>query len=89
MPQISSFYGIVILMYYYDNKGHHRPHIHAEYGEHEASIAIEDASVLSGSLPARQLNKVRAWVRLRRPELLQDWALAIVGKKVLKIQPLP
>jgi len=27
------FYGILILMYFYDNKKHSRPHIHAEYGE--------------------------------------------------------
>jgi hypothetical protein len=40
MPTISMFYGILILMYFYDNKKHSMPHIHAEYGEHEASIAV-------------------------------------------------
>jgi hypothetical protein len=42
------FYGILILMYFYDNKKHSAPHIHAEYGEYEATIAIEDGSVLGG-----------------------------------------
>lgn len=42
MPTISMFYGILIQMYFYDNKQHSCPHIHAEYGEHHASIAIED-----------------------------------------------
>ena len=51
MPAISMFYGILILMYFYDNKKHSMPHIHAEYDEHEVSIAIEDGTVLSGSLP--------------------------------------
>jgi len=41
MPTISMFYGILILMYFYDNKKHSMPHIHAEYSEHEASIAGE------------------------------------------------
>ena len=55
MPTISMFYGILILMYFHDNKKHSRPHIHAEYGEYEASIAIEDGIVLSGSLPPPKL----------------------------------
>ncbi len=46
MPTISMFYGILILLYFYDDKKHSMPHIHAEYGEHEVSIAIEDGSVL-------------------------------------------
>ncbi|AGX88290.1 hypothetical protein Cenrod_2223 [Candidatus Symbiobacter mobilis CR] len=29
------FYGILILMYFYDNKKHNCPHIHAEYAEFE------------------------------------------------------
>lgn len=33
MPTISMFYGILILMCFYDNKKHGLPHIHAEYGE--------------------------------------------------------
>nr|WP_256091451.1 DUF4160 domain-containing protein [Candidatus Thiosymbion oneisti] len=32
-------------MYFYDDRKHNRPHIHAEYGEYEASIAIEDGSI--------------------------------------------
>lgn len=31
LPTISMFYGIIILMYFYDNKRHSIPHIHAEY----------------------------------------------------------
>ena len=30
MPTISMFYGILILLYFYDNKRHNRPHIHAD-----------------------------------------------------------
>ncbi|MBM4055142.1 MAG: DUF4160 domain-containing protein [Planctomycetes bacterium] len=32
MPTISMFYGIIIYMFFFDDKKHHRPHIHANYG---------------------------------------------------------
>jgi len=31
MPVISMFYGIVIAMYFMDDRRHKRPHIHAKY----------------------------------------------------------
>jgi hypothetical protein len=46
MPTISMFYGILILIYFYDNKQHNRPHIHAEFAEFEASIAIDDGKLI-------------------------------------------
>ena len=30
MPILSMFYGIVVSMYFFDDKQHHVPHIHAE-----------------------------------------------------------
>ena len=64
MPTISMFYGILVLMYFYDNKKHSAPHIHAEYGEYEATIAIEDGSVLSGDLPPAKMKLVQAWIEI-------------------------
>ncbi len=60
MPTISMFYGILILMYFYDDKKHARPHIHAEYGDQVASIAIDDGEVLSGSIPPPKMKLVQA-----------------------------
>ena len=88
MPTISMFYGILILMYFYDNKKHSRPHIHAEYGEFEASIAIDDGTVLSGNLPSSKLKLVQAWIEIHREDLLVDWKLAVAGEPVFKIDPL-
>ncbi len=88
MPTISMFYGILILMYFYDDKKHSRPHIHAEYGEYEASIAIDDGSVLSGSLPKAKLKLVQAWIEIHQEDLLVDWKLAVAGEPVFKIDPL-
>jgi len=31
MPVIFDVYGIIVSLYYVDNKQHHRPHIHAKY----------------------------------------------------------
>ncbi|MCX7110609.1 MAG: DUF4160 domain-containing protein [Proteobacteria bacterium] len=88
MPTISMFYGILILMYFYDDKKHSRPHIHAEYGEYEASIAIDDGTVLSGSLPKAKLKLVQAWIEIHQEDLLVDWKLAVAGEPVFKIDPL-
>jgi hypothetical protein len=82
------FYGILILMYFYDNKKHNRPHIHAEYAEYQASIAIDDGTVLSGSLPSSKLKLVQAWIEIHREDLLVNWKLAVVGEPVFKIDPL-
>ncbi|PIX04276.1 MAG: hypothetical protein COZ77_07360 [Gallionellales bacterium CG_4_8_14_3_um_filter_54_18] len=88
MPTISMFYGILILMYFYDNKKHARPHIHAEYAEFEASIAIDDGAVLSGSLPAAKMKLVQAWIEIHKESLMVDWKLAVAGDPVFKIDPL-
>ncbi|MBF0493366.1 MAG: DUF4160 domain-containing protein [Deltaproteobacteria bacterium] len=88
MPTISMFYGILILMYFHDDKKHNLPHIHAEYGEYEASISINDASVLNGNLPPAKLKLVQAWIEIHREDLLVDWKLAVAGEPVFKIEPL-
>jgi Domain of unknown function (DUF4160) len=88
MPTISKFYGILILMYFHDNKKHSRLHIQAEYGEYEASIAIDDGGVLSGSFHPSKLKLVQAWVEIHKEDLLVDWKLAVAGKPVSRIDPL-
>ena len=88
MPVISMFYGVIILMFFFDNKKHHRPHIHAQYAEHEAVIAIDDGEVLEGTLPKPKMRLVQAWVEIHRDELMANWKLAIEGQPAFKIDPL-
>lgn len=88
MPTISMFYGILILMYFYDDKKHKRPHIHAEYGEHTVSIAINDGTILSGSLPTGKMKLVQAWIEIHKEDLLANWKLAVAGEPIFKIEPL-
>jgi hypothetical protein len=55
MPEISRFFGMVIAMFYHD---HAPPHFHVRYGEQRAVVAIESASLISGSLSPRVLGLV-------------------------------
>jgi hypothetical protein len=88
MPTISMFYGILVTLLYEDNDRHHLPHFHARYQDFKASISIEDARVLAGNLPPKQLKLVEAWVELHRDELFADWDLAINGEEPFRIAPL-
>ena len=69
MPTISTFYGILIQMFWQD---HAPPHFHALYGEFEALIDIPTLEVIRGSLPRRALALVREWATLHHNELLED-----------------
>lgn len=85
MPQISRFFGIIILMFYDE---HNPPHFHAVYSDYTAEIGIKDLSVIVGFLPSRVLGLVIEWASLHKAELFQNWELAKQGKPVNKIAPL-
>ena len=86
MPRLSAFYGIVIYMYW---RGHAPPHFHAEYGDHEALIVIDDGPVFAGSLPPRALRMVREWRQLHVEELQRAWQRASRRENPGTIKPLP
>ena len=86
MPRISSFYGIVIRMFYDD---HQPPHFHVFYAEHAAVVTIDALAVVRGSIPARQARLVRRWATMHKAELLANWEQARNGKQPASIAPLP
>ena len=88
MPLISSFYGVLIYIYWLDTRQHHLPHIHALYAGDEAVFGIDNGDVVDGILPRRQTRLVHAWIELHRDELLADWGLAVKGEPVFPIDPL-
>ena len=88
MPTISMFYGILVLMYFRDNRRHHLSHIHVRYQGSEAAVSIEDGSVFDGALPPKQLKMVQAWIEIHKEELLVDWELAVNGDEPFRIAPL-
>jgi hypothetical protein len=88
MPVISMFYGVIVSLYFEDNRRHHRPHIHAKYQQDEAVFAIPDGEVLEGRLPAGKMKVVAAWIEIHRDDLMADWELAVNGQQPFKIEPL-
>lgn len=88
MPAISMFYGIIVYMYFMDNKQHKLPHIHVKYQEFEVIVAIPDGEVLDGDFPKPQMKLLQAWIELHRDELVADWQLAVSGELPYKIEPL-
>lgn len=72
MPIISSFYGIIIKMYFQQND-HNPPHIHAIYGEYIGIIDINKCQMIAGDLPNKALTLVLEWVKLHKLELLYMW----------------
>lgn len=55
MPESSRFFGIVIRMFFDD---HPPPHLHAQYGERSALVALQPIAVIESELPARALSMV-------------------------------
>lgn len=88
MPVISMFYGLIVSMYYLDNKRHHSPHIHVRFQDLEAVFSIPEGMILEGSLPKGKSKLVEAWIELHQDELMADWQLASSGQRIFSIEPL-
>jgi Domain of unknown function (DUF4160) len=86
MPRISSFYGIVIAMFYND---HPLAHFHALYSGDELRVSIDSLEVLSGSLPGRAQAMVMEWAALHQDELGASWERARAHQPLGTIDPLP
>lgn len=82
------FYGVIISMYYFDNRKHRLPHIHVRYQDEEAVFAITDGEMIEGKLKFNKLRLVQAWIEIHRDELMADWLLASQGQTVFTIDPL-
>tara|TARA_B110000091_G_C13679156_1_gene417126 strand:- start:36 stop:296 length:261 start_codon:yes stop_codon:yes gene_type:complete len=85
MPTISTFYGILIQMYWGD---HAPPHFHALYAEYEVLIDIRTLEVMKGTMPRRALSLVLEWASQHRNELVEDWNLCEQNQSPKKISPL-
>jgi len=88
MPVISMFYGIIVYMYFMDNKQHKMPHIHVKYQDDEVIVTVPDGDILDGSIPKAKMKLLQAWIELHKDELLADWELAVSGQQPYKIEPL-
>lgn len=88
MAILSMFYGIIVSIYYFDNKQHRLPHIHVTYGEQEVVVGIPDGNIIEGEIQGNKMKLLQAWVEIHKDELMANWKLAVSGNKVFKIEPL-
>ncbi len=79
MPTISTFYGIIIMMYLKD-KEHNPPHIHAFYGDKAASFFISTGEIYEGEFPKRAQKMVKEFILKYKTELLTMWNTGIYTK---------
>lgn len=85
MPTICMFRGIKI---YINWREHQPPHFHAKYGGDEVIVSIQDAEVIAGSFPSKQLKLLLAWAILHQDELMDNWNLAANKEDLFAIEPL-
>lgn len=79
MPTISVFYGLIVMLYFFDDERHH---------DSEASFSIVDGSLLAGSLPVAKHRLIQAWIEIHREDLMANWQLASKGEKPFPVEPL-
>ena len=85
MPIISTFFGIIIRMFY---KEHEPPHFHAEHQGQQAKCDF-DGEIVAGhirSATARDL--IRQWALSHRAELELNWQKMRAGESLDRIEPL-
>ena len=88
MAILSMFFGLVISMFYGDNKQHKMPHIHVKYQDMKAVFSIPDGEMISGDLPKKKIKLVQAWIVMHEEDLMANWDLATTEQNIFKIDPL-
>ena len=88
MAVISMFYGIIISMYFFDNRQHKLPHIHVKYQDYNSVFSIHDGEILEGDMPSKKVRLVQAWIHIHQEELMANWELAAGGNEIFRIEPL-
>lgn len=84
MPTISSFYGIIIVMYL-RNKEHNPPHIHAITNDFAAPFLIENGEMqVEGTFPNKAKAMVKEFILKYQKELLEMWET----EQYVKLPPL-
>jgi len=85
MPIISTFFGIVIRMYYQD---HAPPHFHAEHQGQHATFEFSGQPMAGGLTSGTALRLIREWAAAHQTELAANWANMEAGKALERIEPL-
>ena len=79
MPTICQFYGILILMHL-TRKVHNPPHIHAIYGDYEATFLIDNGEIMFGKFPKSGSDLVKRFIAKYKEQLKEMWEKEIYMK---------
>ena len=60
-------------MMHLTRKEHNPPHIHAFYGEHEATFFISNGEIFQGTFPNKGAELVKQFILLNQKELQEMW----------------
>ena len=85
MPVISTFFGIMIRMFFGD---HPPPHFHAEYQGEKATFAFNGERLAGNISSPRACRLIREWALLHRFELMVNWKNIEQGRPLNRIEPL-
>jgi hypothetical protein len=85
MPVISTFFGIVIRMYYLE---HGVPHFHAEHQGQQATYMF-NGEALAGEISSNTARKlIKEWAVANESRLSENWKKARAGESLERIAPL-
>lgn len=85
MPVISTFFGIVIRMFY---REHEPAHFHAEHSGQQAKFDFE-GNLLAGEIKSRiARERIQTWAQLHRSALAANWERMKAGRPLESIEPL-
>ncbi|MEK6373271.1 MAG: DUF4160 domain-containing protein [Acidobacteriota bacterium] len=85
MPIVSSFFGIIIRMFFDD---HAPPHFHAEHQGQIASFKLNGTPLVGEIRSATARKLIREWARLHQVELEANWKRAKKLQTIQQIAPL-
>lgn len=84
MPIISSFFGILIKMYFEE---HNPPHFHAEYQGNGAIFLISNGDVIkTKNFPTKAIKLISEWAIENQKELYENWERMEKNQSLLKIK---
>lgn len=65
---------------YLRNKEHNPPHIHAIYGEYDASFYISTGEIYEGIFPRKEKVLIKDFILKYKKELYKMWEIGIYQK---------
>lgn len=85
MPIISTFFGVVIRMFYEE---HEPAHFHAEHQGQRGKFDLRGRMTVGNIRSRTALRLIGEWARRHRPEIEANWRNIKAGRPLDRIEPL-